>query len=115
MEEPADTVGMIAASSVESAQKRGNMNIDETIMTFDEAMEKIQKAMVVGLVSSGTRTKLMGAIRSRKQFVVGTSKRVPRLNENVFIISEKDFDDIFPQSGDKCVFVDETGVNLPKP
>jgi len=91
------------------------MNLDETIMTFEEATEKIQKAMAIGLASSGTRTKLMGAIRSRQKFVVGTSERVSRLNENLVIISEKDFNDIFPQSGDKCVFVDETGANLPKP
>ena len=81
------------------------MNIDETMMTFDEATEKIQKAMAVGLLSSGTRTKLMGAIRARKPFVVGVSDRVSRLNDNIVIVSEKDFNDMFPQSGRKCVFV----------
>ena len=83
------------------------MNIDKTMMTFDEAQQQIQKAIAAGLVkSSGTRTKLMEAIRSKEPFVVGTSKRVSRLNDKIVIVSEKDFDDIFPQSGDKCVFVD---------
>ena len=81
------------------------MNLDETTMTLDEAAEKIRKAIAVGLVSPGTRTKLMGAIRARKRFVVGVSKRVSKLNDNIIIISEEDFDDIFPRSGDKCVSV----------
>jgi hypothetical protein len=84
-----------------------DMNIDETMMNFDEARQKIQAAIALGLVSPGSRTKLMAAIRNRKRFVVGTSDRVSRLNDNVVIVSEKDFDDIFPRSGDKSVFVNE--------
>lgn len=83
------------------------MNFDKTMMTFDEAQQQIQKAIAAGLVASGTRTKLMEAIRSKKPFVVGTSKRVSRLNDKIVIVSEKDFNDIFPESGDKCVFVNE--------
>jgi hypothetical protein len=82
------------------------MNLDETTMTFAEAQEKIQNAIAEGLVSSGARTKLMAAIRSQERFVVGTSRGVSKLNENIIIISKKDFDDIFPQSGKKNVFVD---------
>jgi hypothetical protein len=66
------------------------MNIDKTMMSFDEAQQKIQEA-----------------IRSKEPFVVGTSKRVSRLNDKVIIISEKDFNDVFPESSDKCVFVNE--------
>jgi len=83
------------------------MNLEETMMTFEEVTEKIQKAIAVGLVSPGTRTKLMQVIRSRQRFVVGTSERVSRLNDNIVIVSEKDFDAVFPQSADKCVFVSE--------
>jgi len=83
------------------------MNLEQTMMTFEEATEKIQKAIAIGLVSPSTRTKLMQVIRSRQRFVVGVSERVSRLNDNIVIVSEKDFDDIFPQSADKSVFVGE--------
>ena len=61
------------------------------------------KAIGAGLVASGTRTKLMEAIRSKEPFVVGY--RVSRLNDKVVNISKKDFNDIFPDSDDASVSV----------
>jgi len=84
-------------------RKENNMNIDKTMMTFDEAQQNIQKAIGAGLVASGTRTKLMEAIRSKEPFVVGY--RVSRLNDKVVNISKKDFNDIFPDSDDASVSV----------
>ena len=81
------------------------MNLDQTMMTFDEAQQMIANAIAKGLAKR-KRTELMAAIRDRKPFVIGVSGKVSKLNDNIVYVSQKDFDDIFPQSSGS-VFVND--------
>lgn len=83
------------------------MNVGQTMLTFEEAREKIQEAISKGLVNAGKRTDLMAAIRDRKPFVIGVSGVSP-LNDVIVILSQKDFEDIFPQSAGEIYVMDAT-------